>query len=62
MFGFYSLVGKSAAVIGPTIFGVVSRATGGNQRLAILTVGGMFVIGLTLLARVRAGGPAAGGH
>jgi MFS transporter, UMF1 family len=59
MFGFYSLVGKTAAVIGPTIFGVVSRATGGNQRLAILAVGVMFVVGLVLLARVRAGGPAA---
>jgi len=62
LFGFYSLCGKSAAVMGPIIFGVVSRATGGNQRAAILAVGLMFVIGLALLAPVRAGGPATAGH
>jgi MFS-type transporter involved in bile tolerance (Atg22 family) len=44
--------------MGPVIFGTVSRLTGGNQRAAILAVGVMFVIGLVLLARVRAGGPA----
>jgi UMF1 family MFS transporter len=59
MFGFYSLVGKTAAIIGPTIFGAVSLATGGNQRLAILTVGLMFVVGLVLINRVQAGGPVA---
>jgi UMF1 family MFS transporter len=58
LFGFYSLCGKSAAVMGPLIFGEVSRLTGGNQRLAILAVGLMFVVGLVLLSRVRAGGPA----
>jgi MFS-type transporter involved in bile tolerance (Atg22 family) len=45
-------------VMGPVIFGTVSRMTGGNQRMAILSVGVMFVVGLALLARVRAGGPA----
>jgi UMF1 family MFS transporter len=58
LFGFYSLCGKTAAVMGPVIFGTVSRLTGGNQRAAILSVGLMFVVGLVLLARVRAGGPA----
>lgn len=58
LFGFYSLCGKTAAIMGPIIFGEVSRATGGNQRLAILAVGLMFVVGLILLSRVRAGGPA----
>jgi UMF1 family MFS transporter len=58
LFGFYSLCGKTAAVMGPLIFGAVSRLTGGNQRMAILAVGLMFVVGLALLARVRAGGPA----
>jgi MFS transporter, UMF1 family len=58
LFGFYSLCGKTAAVMGPVIFGTVSRLTGGNQRMAILSVGVMFVVGLALLARVRAGGPA----
>jgi UMF1 family MFS transporter len=58
LFGFYSLCGKTAAVMGPVIFGTVSRLTGGNQRVAILAVGLMFVVGLVLLLRVRAGGPA----
>jgi len=56
-FGFYSLCGKSAAVLGPLIFGGVSKSTGGNQRLAILSVLALFVVGAALLRRVRAGGP-----
>ena len=56
-FGFFALCGKSAAVMGPLLFGQVSHASGGNQRLAILTVLVLFVIGGVLLARVRAGGP-----
>jgi UMF1 family MFS transporter len=58
-FGFYSLVGKTGAVMGPVVFGAVSRALGGNQRAAIVAVGLFFVVGLVLLARVRAGGPTA---
>lgn len=60
-FGFYALVGKTGAVLGPFVFGAVSRATGGNQRAAILMVGAFFVVGLALLARVRGGGPTAAG-
>jgi len=56
-FGFFSLCGKSAAVLGPLIFGQVSHATGGNQRLAILTVMILFILGGVLLTRVQAGGP-----
>jgi UMF1 family MFS transporter len=56
-FGFFSLCGKSAAVIGPLLFGQVSHATGGNQRLAILTVMILFIVGGVLLTRVQAGGP-----
>jgi UMF1 family MFS transporter len=58
-FGFYTLCGKSAAVIGPILFGTVSHASGGDQRLAILSVLILFVIGGALLSRVRAGGPTA---
>ena len=57
LFGFYALCGKSAAIMGPLIFGGISHAAGGNQRLGILAIGTLFVIGLVLLARVRAGGP-----
>jgi MFS transporter, UMF1 family len=58
-FGFYALVGKTGAVLGPFVFGAVSRALHGNQRAAIIAVGGFFVVGLALLSRVRAGGPTA---
>lgn len=59
MFGFYSLCGKTAAIMGPVIFGVTSWLTGGNQRVAILAVGVMFIVGLAVLSGLRAGGPAA---
>jgi UMF1 family MFS transporter len=57
MFGVYALCGKSAAILGPLVFGTVSHAAGGDQRLGVLTVGLFFVVGLALLARMRAGGP-----
>ncbi|MBI2202613.1 MAG: MFS transporter [Candidatus Rokubacteria bacterium] len=56
-FGFYSLVGKTGAVMGPLVFGGVSFLLAGNQRAAILAIGSFFVIGFVLLARVQAGGP-----
>jgi UMF1 family MFS transporter len=55
LFGFYSLCGKTAAIMGPALFGLVSRASGGDQRLAILAVGVMFLAGLALLRGVRDG-------
>ena len=58
-FGFYALVGKTGAVLGPLVFGGVSWLMAGNQRAAILAVGAFFVAGLALMARVRAGGPTA---
>lgn len=57
LFGFYALVGKTGAVLGPLVFGGTSRLLGGDQRAAIVAVGLFFVVGLLLLARVRAGGP-----
>jgi UMF1 family MFS transporter len=57
MFGFYTLCGKSAAVMGPLVFGGISHAAGGNQRLGILAIGSFFVIGLALLSRMKSGGP-----
>ncbi len=56
-FGFYALCGKSASVLGPLLFGTVSYATGGNQRLALLSILPLFVLGGLLLGGVRAGGP-----
>jgi UMF1 family MFS transporter len=50
-FGFYSLVGKTGAVMGPLVFGGVSWAMAGDQRSAIAAVGLFFVVGLVLLRR-----------
>ena len=58
-FGFYNLCGKSAAVLGPLAFGAVSAATGGNQRVAILSVLFFYVVGGLILRGVKAGGPTA---
>lgn len=59
LFGFYALCGKTAAIFGPMVFGMVSRLTGGNQRIAIVVVGLFFLVGLALLQGVKAGGPTA---
>ncbi|MBI2162129.1 MAG: MFS transporter [Candidatus Rokubacteria bacterium] len=56
-FGFYSLVGKTGAILGPLVFGAVSAALRGDQRAAIVAVGLFFVVGSVLLRRVHAGGP-----
>ena len=51
-FGFYSFFGKSSAVIGPLVFGLVSFITG-DQRLAIISIGFFFLIGLLILTKVK---------
>ena len=51
-FGFYSLFGKSSAVVGPLVFGFVSYGTG-SQRIAILTICIFFIIGLFILRYVN---------
>jgi MFS transporter, UMF1 family len=53
MFGFYAFCGKSSSILGPFVFGTVSHALGGNQRVAILTIGAFFLVGLILLQRVK---------
>ena len=53
MFGFYAFCGKSSSVLGPFVFGNVSFALGGNQRVAVLAIGAFFLVGLVLLQRVR---------
>jgi len=56
-FGFYTLCGKSASVLGPLVFGGVSHATGGDQRLAALSVLVFYLVGGVILWPVKAGGP-----
>ena len=51
-FGFYSLFGKSSAIVGPLLFGYISYITG-EQRFAILTICIFFVIGLGILSLVK---------
>lgn len=51
-FGFYSFFGKSSAVIGPLVFGLVSFLSG-NQRLAIISIGVFFLLGLLILSKVK---------
>jgi UMF1 family MFS transporter len=53
MFGFYAFCGKSSSILGPLVFGGVSRATGGDQRLAVLAIAAFFIVGGLLLQRVR---------
>jgi MFS transporter, UMF1 family len=51
-FGFYNLMGKAAAILGPTLTGVVALLTG-DSRLAILSITILFVIGAAFLMKVR---------
>ncbi|MDI6889910.1 MAG: MFS transporter [Thermodesulfovibrionales bacterium] len=55
-FGVYSLVGKSSAILGPLIFGLISSSLG-SQRPAILSVAIFFLIGMVILKAVKGGGP-----
>lgn len=51
-FGFYNMLGKFAAVLGPLVVGQTALLVD-NQRLPILTLLPFFVLGGLLLARVR---------
>jgi UMF1 family MFS transporter len=51
-FGFYNLVGKFAAVIGPMLMGVVAVAAGDN-RVSLLSLLVLFALGALILTRVR---------
>ena len=51
-FGFYSLFGKSSAIIGPLVFGIISYTTE-SQSYAILSISVFFIIGLFILRFVK---------
>ncbi len=51
-FGFFALVGKFAAIIGPVFYGEVASATG-SQRLAVLSLGLFFLAGLIMLQFIQ---------
>lgn len=52
-YGLWAFATRLASIIGPLSYGLISWATGGNQRLAIASTGAMFVIGWLLLQRVN---------
>ncbi len=59
-FGFYNMLGKFAAIIGPALAGIVALLSG-SQRLGILSLLVLFIAGTWLLVTVRespAGGTA----
>jgi UMF1 family MFS transporter len=51
-FGLWTFAVRLSAIVGPLTYGLVTWVTGGNHRLAILTTGLFFVVGLVLLRRV----------
>jgi UMF1 family MFS transporter len=50
-YGFYNLMGKAAAILGPTLTGVVALLTN-DSRLAILSIVILFIIGALFLWKV----------
>ena len=56
-FGFYNMLGKFAAIIGPVLVGVVALWSG-SQRIGLLSILVLLLAGLGLLTRVRPCAPA----
>jgi len=51
-FGLWTFATRLSAIVGPLTYGLVTWITAGNHRLAILSTGLFFVLGLVLLMRV----------
>ena len=51
-FGFYNMLGKFAAIIGPILMGTIGRLSG-NPRMGIQSVALLFVVGALILWRVK---------
>ena len=52
-FGAWTFAVRLASVLGPLLYGMVTWFSGGNQRLALASTAGLFVLGLLLLSQVR---------
>ncbi len=62
-FGLWTFAVRLSAIIGPITYGLVTLMTAGNHRIAILSTGAYFVVGLLVLRRVDVTrGMAASGH
>jgi UMF1 family MFS transporter len=53
-FGLWGLAVKLSSILGPVTYGLVTWASGGDHRLAILITGSYFVAGLLLLSGIDA--------
>jgi MFS transporter, UMF1 family len=51
-YGLWTFAIRLASIIGPLSYGAITWATGGNQRLAIVSTTALFVIGLVLLVKI----------
>jgi UMF1 family MFS transporter len=51
-YGLWTFAIRLSSIVGPLTYGAITWATGGNQRLAIVSTAGLFVIGLVLLVKV----------
>ena len=51
-YGLWTFAGRLSAIVGPLTYGLVTWLTTGNHRLAILSTGVFFVVGLLLLRKV----------
>ncbi len=54
-YGLWTFAIRVSAILGPMTYGLVTLLTGGNHRLAIVSTGLFFVLGLLLLALVNVG-------
>jgi UMF1 family MFS transporter len=51
-YGLWTFAVRLSSIVGPLTYGAITWASGGNQRLAIMSTAAMFVIGLVLLLKV----------
>lgn len=51
-YGLWTFAIRLASIVGPLSYGAITWATGGNQRLAIVSTAVLFVVGLVLLMKV----------
>jgi UMF1 family MFS transporter len=51
-FGLWTFAVRLSAILGPITYGLVTWLTSGNHRIAILSTGGFFLVGLVLLRRI----------
>jgi len=61
-YGLWTLATRLASIIGPLTYGAITWATGGNQRVAILSTAVLFVFGLLALIPVNVARGRAAAH